>query len=947
MKTTLGIGLPSACLGMAWTIALSATGLSAADETQSSRTASGSGSGAAEAAVGAAPDLAAWAVQPTTGPEGRPLPLTGSWMAEGIFGPERFVQLIRQGHHVLPTFVGVSMRPVRAYVGGDERQQARIEQEIETYYRPTLEFAREHRLPIAFREWNWSSMPPQFQRLSAQFRQEDVSLEDDVRVVIDGKPTDAADPFGPVELWRQWGEFWFGNPLMRRIQQIYPNPPLVIFLDNNEGPAVRSAGAIPDDYPRLVAFLGGKRPEDRRAKEHAIGEGYRQRYAAMFEAARGAMIEPAWRRNVKFVAYNNLWDTGYIGQGGRPRPGIGFEPDEGWTQWRINDGGMPEIYDNDWQPGKTDHTPWSPQTEAMNYYAAQGRLYEQEPDYYWAAITWDGGRVANAWRGRRSASKTFTYATRGQRWDFARYEGWVQFALWTTRARSYREFRAPAHAEHAYDEGAFMAMVRSVDRPWKNETLREFWRFGKLVPNRDEKPWFNELDNDHPQWVRDLERWYLLTCDANPPRDEWTGDTKLRVFAQALVLGEKPGRRWLIYAHAPLGAVAGPAVRLPGFGEVQLESVPKSGSFFLVCEEDRSVKPVLHGGPDELSLESDRRWAATGEPVCFEAEVAHAPGRQFAGFTWSFGDGTTVQQKRLAAVEHSFAEPGEYVVTIEGRLADGGCLREQAAVFVGQPPADSVVYALSLREPFEWQGPWDAVDGEPARLVTYRHLPNAGRAPAPALSGGRFVEDPQRGRVLELGGPQDAIWLARNRDTVMEPEGHPNQTISLWFKAEDTEKRQVLYAQGHHLVGFNIYLHEGRIHAGSWAPVEGQIFDWFPVPGRSFEGHWLSAGGIEPGRWYHVALVLREATTQVLPDKQHLYLDGELVDRGPGVRIPRQYGVARVGLGPIGTDLLMRFHDGESDDRKVAKFCGRLSDFRLTHDSTTVSPNNETASNHK
>ena len=93
--------------------------------------------------------------------------------------------------------------------------------------------------------------------------------------------------------------------------------------------------------------------------------------------------------------------------------------------------------------------------------------------------------------------------------------------------------------------------------------------------------------------------------------------------------------------------------------------------------------------------------------------------------------------------------------------------------FVGEPPADSVVYDLSLREPFEWQGPWDAADGEPARLVTYRHLPNAGRAPAPAVSGGRFVEDPQLGPVLELGGPQDAIWLARNRDTVMDPEGHP------------------------------------------------------------------------------------------------------------------------------------------------------------------------------
>ncbi len=55
--------------------------------------------------------------------------------------------------------------------------------------------------------------------------------------------------------------------------------------------------------------------------------------------------------------------------------------------------------------------------------------------------------------------------------------------------------------------------------------------------------------------------------------------------------------------------------------------------------------------------------------------------------------------------------------------------------------------------------------------------------------------------------------------------------------------------------------------------------------------------------------------------------EAEAVDRGPGVRIPRQYGVARVGLGPIGTHLLMRFHDGESDHRKVAGF-------RLIHDAS-------------
>jgi hypothetical protein len=163
----------------------------------------------------------------------------------------------------------------------------------------------------------------------------------------------------------------------------------------------------------------------------------------MFQAARDAMVAPRWKENVRFVGYNLLWDTGYIGQGDRPRPGIWFEPDQGWLDWRTYQGVMPELYDNDWQPGKRDYGTHSPQFEAMNYHSVQPRLFERDPHLYWATIVWDGGRVSDEFRGRRSSSKPFWYITRGQRWDFARYEGWVQFTLWTTRPRSMREFRFP------------------------------------------------------------------------------------------------------------------------------------------------------------------------------------------------------------------------------------------------------------------------------------------------------------------------------------------------------------------------------------------------------------------------------------------------------------------------------------------------------------------------
>ena len=870
--------------------------------------------GAAVPKDSAAGEIAHWAELPADGPEGRPLPLAGSWMADKMYGPDRFVELIDGGHHMLITFLDPSFVAARR----DEKSQA---DRIDSYYRAPLEYARQHNLPIAIRGWNWSDSVIKYQDLR-QKKGEEIPLDEQARMVIDGKPGRRVDPFGPVKAWQEWGEFWFGNGMMQQIQEIYPDPPMVLFLNNNEGPKVRNPNQIPDGYERMVAQFG-EGPD----KTRAIREGYRTRYAAMFAAAREAMVKPAWKKNVKFVAYNALWGTGYIGHGNRPQRGIWFEPDEGWLEWRMNDGAMPELYDNDWQPGKSDHTPNGPQVEAMSYYSVQDRLFERDPDLYWASIVWEGARMGNVWRGRRSTSKPYRYATRGQRWDFRRYEGWMQFCLWATRARSFREFRWPPSDRHAYDEGIWNTLIDVVDRPWKNKTLREFWRFGELVPNPDQKHPF-PISEDQPEWIKELDRWYLLTCDANPPRKEWNHHTKLNVFALAMELGDEPNRRWLLYAHAPLGAVPDAAVTLPGFGQVALESVPKSGSFFLVRENDESVRPLITGGPEELGLQADRRRARPGEKVTFRAAVAHAPDRNFTGFTWSFGDGETAEQDRLAKIEHGFPELGEYVVTLEGRLENGEALTEQTVVFVGEPPDEAIVYDLSLDDPLAWEGPWDDSGTPDHTLVTYRHLPNRGRAPRAVLTGGRFVKDPERGNVVELAGGHDAIWLIRNADTVMNREGHPDQTISLWFKADSTEGRQVLYAQSFHGAGFNIYLDGETLYAGSWAPAAGMdATGWYPVWGRDWDGDWLSAQ-VSAGKWHHVALVLKDATGEVEENKQHLYLDGKRIESGPGVRIPRQYAVPRVGRTKIDGKLLTRFHDDAKDARP---FEGRIDEFRLIH----------------
>jgi hypothetical protein len=60
--------------------------------------------------------------------------------------------------------------------------------------------------------------------------------------------------------------------------------------------------------------------------------------------------------------------------------------------------------------------------------------------------------------------------------------------------------------------------------------------------------------------------------------------TRLPVFALALVLGERPEREWLLYAHAPLGDRQQVGLTIPDFQTVTVD-VPVRGAFYRVAEK--------------------------------------------------------------------------------------------------------------------------------------------------------------------------------------------------------------------------------------------------------------------------------------------------------------------------------------------------------------------------
>ena len=109
-----------------------------------------------------------------------------------------------------------------------------------------------------------------------------------------------------------------------------------------------------------------------------------------------------------------------------------------------------------------------------------------------------------------------------------------------------------------------------------------------LVPNRAHRHPYQE---DVPEKYRDLDRWFLL--DANLDKDRpWNLDTDIPVFSLALVRGEKPKRRWLLYGHSALEDRENVTIALPEFGNIEVD-VPRAGAFYVIDERDGTVTPVV------------------------------------------------------------------------------------------------------------------------------------------------------------------------------------------------------------------------------------------------------------------------------------------------------------------------------------------------------------------
>ncbi|NJD05861.1 MAG: hypothetical protein FIA97_05105 [Methylococcaceae bacterium] len=493
------------------------------------------------------------ATLPAHGPIGRPLPLAGHWNTGTLpngFSPDYQMDMIRQGHYLLPWF-----------------QMPKPDQDKGTaYYEAPVKKAAAQKLPISLVGTQWErvlSSDAAFLKLPAEQNPNVVSTFGGILPKV--------SPFGPEQPWRQAGQHWTTGKLMRTLQSWYPNPPLVLFVSNNEHDRL-SWTEVETDRRYFQQYGLAK---DRNFKRKVVGDGWIPRYRQLLQGMR-ENLSPAWAGAARFIGYGAFETWSYGLQGNWER--FSLHTDDRFSPWPLAwQGASVPYYMYNFNRGQTDHTVYSPQIHAMNWLFMLEEAQRMSPDFWFEISTWDGHTK------ERSSDKRLQLAEGGKPYGPERYEGLVQFGAWLTRPRVVREFRF-WNEMRIHQEPYFNSVMAVVDRVHTDSLLRRFWRKGELVGNPS-RP--HPFQTDVPIRDQKISRWYLLNTDLDPAQP-WIWSTELPVYAIALVAGQAPRREWLVYAFSPQQNRPAVEVEIPGYRTVTVAASP-GGEFSHVQEETGGV----------------------------------------------------------------------------------------------------------------------------------------------------------------------------------------------------------------------------------------------------------------------------------------------------------------------------------------------------------------------
>lgn len=142
---------------------------------------------------------------------------------------------------------------------------------------------------------------------------------------------------------------------------------------------------------------------------------------------------------------------------------------------------------------------------------------------------------------------------------------------------------------------------------------------------------------------------------------------------------------------------------------------------------------------------------------------------------------------------------------------------------------------------------------------------------------GNVVGDPKAvdgiaGKALQFNGEDDGIKIPDSAD-INSAGPYTNRTIAAYFNCDDVgidSRKQVIFEEGGRTRGLVIYVYDGEVYVGGWNRAE---YNW--------NGEWPSAE-VKSKRWYHVGLVIRNASGKVEKDKFEMWLDGKRIAQEKG-----------------------------------------------------------------
>jgi hypothetical protein len=431
--------------------------------------------------------------------------------------------------------------------------------------------AAEKKLPICLRCTQWEHL------LYAEERTFSLPPDDNPCFVdLDGKVHKQVSPFGPVQHWGELGRAWTDTPEMRALEAWYPDPPYVLVLSNNEAKALKWKNA--ERSRRFTATHGTDTPDTLR--QRVVGEGYIERYKALFDGMRAGAAR--WGARMRFIGYAYDGRTDF------------FPLERRFTPYAW-DGTSMRTYLASYDNGKSDFTAHSPQIGAMNQVMKKKWYRQIKPDCFWeVSVWWDSRWPEKMKQALGDAAGTFPPE---------RYRGLVQWVMWLARPQAVRDFTGwTTLREKQWD--IYRQVVEAVDRVHADPILTQFWQHGRPVINRGvEIPLHADIVDPTgviPDTIKqvDYHAFYGLDTNLDPPKPYNEGgpvedQSTFRVFAQAHVLGAEPNRRWLVYAHAPRGDETGVTITIPGYGPIRMD-VSQAGSFCEVTETDRGVRVLAN-----------------------------------------------------------------------------------------------------------------------------------------------------------------------------------------------------------------------------------------------------------------------------------------------------------------------------------------------------------------